>query len=262
MNSKNTSNITNKYNPFNFIYGLVCPHFHKYFPAFRFTQLVSEVSDFNYFVFRVWLIRHAGGGYQPNVYAVLRPGAQRSISGSLVYGSVWNTPDVTVLRFIHQVHTKGMNRDFMEIIQMPLPINTGLILLPYSISLAFLFVERKKQTYWKKVTGRTNGVNTKSMIGFSDEKENWKYLSCRIFNTLIRPTIISPYTTWTNPNCRITLLRNTLKWMDEKSHKRHLTGSSTDPTLSIWTKSKCSTAKQKPGIFIELDARTHPTYGF
>lgn len=147
------------------------------FQPFGSRNWYPEVSDFNYFVFSSLII--LTGMLVVVISRMFMLYFVRAHSINFWQFSVWILFEILAMSLFYALFTKfipkeGMNRDFMEIIQK-CTINTGLILLlPYSISWLFFSWKEKNRLIEKLQVEETNGVNTKSMIGFSDEKGELK----------------------------------------------------------------------------------------
>jgi len=231
------------------------------FQPFGSRNWYPEVSDFNYFVFSSLII--LTGMLVVVISRMFMLYFVRAHSINFWQFSVWILFEILAMSLFYALFTKfipkeGMNRDFMEIIQK-CTINTGLILLlPYSISWLFFSWKEKKRLIEKLQVEETNGVNTKSMIGFSDEKGELK-ISVMLENLLYIDSADNYATIHYLNKSKLShyMIRNTLKWMDENLTKETLLVRCHRSYIVNLDKVKVL-RKTKNGIYLEMDAENTP----
>ncbi|HNX89268.1 MAG TPA: LytTR family DNA-binding domain-containing protein [Paludibacteraceae bacterium] len=231
------------------------------FQPFGSRNWYPEVSDFNYFVFSSLII--LTGMLVVVISRMFMLYFVRAHSINFWQFSVWILFEILAMSLFYALFTKfipkeGMNRDFMEIIQK-CTINTGLILLlPYSISWLFFSWKEKNRLIEKLQVEETNGVNTKSMIGFSDEKGELK-ISVMLENLLYIDSADNYATIHYLNKSKLShyMIRNTLKWMDENLTKETLLVRCHRSYIVNLDKVKVL-RKTKNGIYLEMDAENTP----
>lgn len=231
------------------------------FQPFGSRNWYPEVSDFNYFVFSSLII--LTGMLVVVISRMFMLYYARAHSINFWQFSVWILFEILAMSLFYALFTKfipkeGMNRDFMEIIQK-CTINTGLILLlPYSISWLFFSWKEKNRLIEKLQVEETNGVNTKSMIGFSDEKGELK-ISVMLENLLYIDSADNYATIHYLNKSKLShyMIRNTLKWMDENLTKETLLVRCHRSYIVNLDKVKVL-RKTKNGIYLEMDAENTP----
>ena len=231
------------------------------FQPFGSRNWYPEVSDFNYFVFSSLII--LTGMLVVVISRMFMLYFVRAHSINFWQFSVWILFEILAMSLFYALFTKfipkeGLNRDFIEIIQK-CTINTGLILLlPYSISWLFFSWKEKNRLIEKLQVEETNGVNTKSMIGFSDEKGELK-ISVMLENLLYIDSADNYATIHYLNKSKLShyMIRNTLKWMDENLTKETLLVRCHRSYIVNLDKVKVL-RKTKNGIYLEMDAENTP----